>query len=209
VEQSGYLVGYARVSTEDQSLALQVDALTKAGVLPNNMFVEKVSGASKKRPQLEFAIKDLRPGDTLVVWRLDRLARSMRQLYATLDAIIARGASFRSLSENFDINQAMGRLYLAVAGAFAEFERELISERTKAGIAAVRARRKDATWGPAVYMTPERIKRVGELLNGGMSGPAVAKKMGISTASVYAHWKQSGHGRFVRKRKSAGKGQKD
>jgi DNA invertase Pin-like site-specific DNA recombinase len=150
VEQSGYLVGYARVSTEDQSLALQVDALTKAGVLPNNMFVEKVSGASKKRPQLEFAIKDLRPGDTLVVWRLDRLARSMRQLYATLDAIIARGASFRSLSENFDINQAMGRLYLAVAGAFAEFERELISERTKAGIAAVRARRKDATWGPAV-----------------------------------------------------------
>lgn len=205
----GYLVGYARVSTEDQSLDLQIDALTRAGVKPDNLHIEKVSGASKRRPALEYAIKDLREGDTLIVWRLDRLARSMRQLYSILDQIIARGASLRSLSENFDINQAMGRLYLAVAGAFAEFERELISERTRAGIAAVRARRKDATWGPAVYMTPERIKRVGELLNSGMSGPKVAKKMGISTASVYAHWKQSGHGRFVRKRKSAGKAKKD
>lgn len=203
--EPGYLVGYARVSTEDQSLDLQIDALTRAGVLPDNMHVEKISGASKHRPALEFAIKDLREGDTLVVWRLDRLARSMRQLYATLDQIIAKGASFRSLSENFDINQAMGRLYLAVAGAFAEFERELISERTRAGIAAVRARREGSSWGPKVYMTPDRIKRVGELLNGGMSGPAVARKMQISTASVYAHWKQSGHGRFVRKRKSASK----
>lgn len=207
--ESGYLVGYARVSTEDQSLALQIDALSKAGVRPDNLHVEKVSGASKRRPALDLAIKDLRSGDTLVVWRLDRLARSMRQLYATLDQIIGKGASFRSLTENFDINQAMGRLYLAVAGAFAEFERELISERTKAGIAAVRARRADSSWGPAVYMTPERIKRVGELLNGGMTGPAVAKKMGISTASVYAHWKQAGKGRFVKKRKSARKSDKD
>ena len=88
----GYLVGYARVSTEDQSLDLQTDALLAAGVKPDNLHVEKISGASAKRPELDYAIKDLRDGDTLVVWRLDRLARSMRQLYARLDAIYAKGA---------------------------------------------------------------------------------------------------------------------
>ena len=82
----------------------------------------------------------------------------------------------------------------------AEFERQIIAQRTSAGIAALRARRKDKSWGPKVYMTPDRIKRVGELLNGGMTGPKVAEKLGVSTASVYGHWKQVGKGRFVRKR---------
>jgi len=194
------LVGYARVSTEDQSLDLQTDALTAAGVKQDNLHVEKVSGASAKRPALDYAIKDLREGDTFVVWRLDRLARSMRQLYGRLDAIYAKGAYFRSLQENFDFGTVSGKLVLGVLGLVAEFERQIIAQRTSAGIAALRARRKDKSWGPKVYMTPDRIKRVGELLNGGMTGPKVAEKMGVSTASVYGHWKQVGKGRFVRKR---------
>lgn len=197
--ETGYLVGYARVSTEDQSLNLQLDALRRAGVLEDNIHVEHVSGASTKRPSLEFAIKDLRDGDTLVVWRLDRLARSMRQLYAILDRVYAKGASFRSLSEAFDFGTASGKLVLGVLGLVAEFERQIISQRTAAGIAATRARRKEGTWGPPVYMTSERIKRVGALLNSGLSGPKVAEKMGISKASVYAHWKQVGYHEWRRK----------
>lgn len=199
-QSQGYLVGYARVSTEDQSLDLQLDALRAAGVREDNLHVEKVSGANPKRPALEFAIKDLRDGDTFVVWRLDRLARSMRQLYSRLDQIYAKGARFRSLQESFDFGTVSGKLVLGVLGLVAEFERQIIAQRTAAGIAAVRARRGDgATWGPQVYMTPERIRRVGELLHGGMTGPKVAKKMGVSTASVYAHWKQIGYNKWKRK----------
>lgn len=201
-DSEGYLVGYARVSTEDQSLDVQLDALRRAGVRENNIHVEKVSGASAKRPALDYAIKDLRAGDTLVVWRLDRLARSMRQLYAALDRVYAKGASFRSLSESFDFGTASGKLVLGVLGLVAEFERQIISQRTAAGIAAVRARRKDGgTWGPKVYMTEERIKRVGELLHKGMTGPQIAEKMGISSATVYDHWKQVGHHKWKRRRK--------
>lgn len=207
--ETGYLVGYARVSTEDQSLNLQLDALRKAGVPEDSIHVEHVSGASLKRPSLEFAIKDLRSGDTLIVWRLDRLARSMRQLYAILDRVYERGASFRSISESFDFGTASGKLVLGVLGLVAEFERQIISQRTAAGIAAVRARRGEgSTWGPKVYMTPDKINRAGQLLRSGLSGPKVAKKMGISAATVYAHWKQVGHHKWARRLPSR-KPQKD
>lgn len=197
---TGVFVGYARVSTEEQSLNLQIDALRKAGVKPDNIHVDTATGATTKRDGLEFALKDLREGDTLIVWRLDRLCRNIRQLYATLDRVYAKGAAFRSLSESFDFSTISGKLVLGVLGLVAEFERQVISSRTTAGIAAVRVRRgKGQTWGPPVYMTPERIKRAGELLNSGLSGPKVAKKMGISTASVYGHWKQVGHHRWKRR----------
>ena len=200
-KKAGYLVGYARVSTDDQSLDLQTDALLAAGVLPDNLHVEKVSGASTKRQALDFAIKDLREGDTFIVWRLDRLARSMRQLYARLDQIYAKGAYFRSIQENFDFGTVSGKFILGILGLVAEFERQIISQRTAAGIAAFRARkRKDGAWGPKVFMTPDKIERVGALLNGGMSGPKVAEKMGISVASVYGFWKQAGPGKFVPKK---------
>lgn len=195
-----FLVGYARVSTEDQKLDLQVDALRRAGVRPDNLHVEKISGASLRRPALDLAIMDLREGDTFVVWRLDRLARSMRQLYARLDQIYAKGAYFRSITENFDFGTASGKLILGVLGLVAEFERQIIAQRTSAGIAALRERSKDKHWGRKLYMTPERIKKVGVLLNSGVSGPKIAKKLGVSTASVYAFWKQAGHGKYVRKR---------
>lgn len=195
----GYLVGYARVSTEDQSLDLQIDALKAAGVKDDNLHVEKVSGASAKRPALDYAIKDLREGDTFVVWRLDRLARSMRQLYARLDAIYAKGAYFRSVQENFDFGTVSGKLVLGVLGLVAEFERQIIAQRTSAGIAAVRARRKDKRWGPKVFMTPARIALVGKLLNSGMKGPDVARRLKVSTASIYGFWKHAGKGIYVRR----------
>jgi DNA invertase Pin-like site-specific DNA recombinase len=201
----GLLVGYARVSTEDQSLDLQTDALAAAGVKADNLHVEKISGANPKRPALDYAIKDLREGDIFVVWRLDRLARSMRQLYARLDAIYAKGAYFRSLQENFDFGTVSGKLVLGVLGLVAEFERQIIAQRTSAGIAALRAQRKDKSWGPKVYMTPAKIKLVGDHLNGRngrkkMKGPAIAKMLKVSTASIYGFWKQTGAGQFVRKR---------
>jgi DNA invertase Pin-like site-specific DNA recombinase len=207
--KTGFLVGYARVSTQEQNLDMQIEAMKRAGVKDDNIHTEKVSGASQRRPALDYAIQDLRPGDTFVVWRLDRLARSMRQLYAALDRIYAKGAFFRSLTEDFDFGSVSGKFVLGILGLVAEFERQLIAHRTKAAIESVRRRRKDKSWGPKVYMTPERIKRVGELLNSGMTGPAVAKKLNVSTASVYAFWKQSGKGRFVRKRKAAKKADKD
>jgi DNA invertase Pin-like site-specific DNA recombinase len=134
----GEFIGYARVSTKDQVLRLQTDALERVGCL--NIYTETISGAAKKRPQLDLAIKDLRPGDTLVVWRLDRLARSLRDLHKRLDQIVEAGALFKSLQENFDLTTAMGRLYVDIAGAFAEFERQLTIERTRAGMAALKAR---------------------------------------------------------------------
>jgi DNA invertase Pin-like site-specific DNA recombinase len=203
----GFLVGYARVSTEDQNLDLQTDALLAAGVKPDNLHVEKISGASAKRPALDLAVKDLRQGDTLVVWRLDRLARSMRQLYARLDQIYAKGSSFRSLQENFDFGTVSGKLVLGVLGLVAEFERQIIAQRTQAGIAALKARKGNGyKWGRELYMTAERVRLVGDYLNGRngkprLSGPKIAKKLGVSTASVYGYWQQSGKGKFIRKRK--------
>lgn len=205
--RTGFLVGYARVSTQDQNLEMQIEALQRAGVKDDNIHTEKVSGASQKRPSLDLAIKDLREGDTLVVWRLDRLARSMRQLYSTLDRVYAKGAFFRSLTEDFDFGTASGKFVLGILGLVAEFERQLIAHRTSAAIASVRARRKDKSWGPKVYMTPERIKLVGDYLNGRngkpkLTGPQTAKRLKVSTASIYAFWKQTGSGRFVRKKPS-------
>ena len=133
----GELIGYARVSTQDQSLSLQTDALKKAGCL--NIHEEPAtSGAKKNRPVLDMAIKDLRPGDMLVVWRLDRLSRSIKDLYERLAQIEAAGAGFKSLTEAFDFTTATGRLILGMLAIMAEFERQLTIERTKAGMAVLR-----------------------------------------------------------------------
>jgi DNA invertase Pin-like site-specific DNA recombinase len=135
----GELIGYARVSTADQVMTLQIDALKAAGCF--HIHEEPAtSGAKKVRPVLDMAIKDLRPGDTLVVWRLDRLSRSIKDLYSRLEAIEAAGAGFKSLTEAFDFTTATGRLILGMLAIMAEFERQLTIERTKAGMASLRAR---------------------------------------------------------------------
>jgi DNA invertase Pin-like site-specific DNA recombinase len=132
------LIGYARVSTYDQTLHLQQDALTKAGC--TKIFTDTASGAKTERKGLEEALNYVRNGDTLVVWRLDRLGRSLPHLIATLTSLEERGIGFKSLMENIDTTTSGGKLVFHVFGALAEFERNLIRERTTAGLLAARAR---------------------------------------------------------------------
>ena len=132
------LIGYARVSTEDQTLDLQRDALTKAGC--DRLFTDTMSGAKADRPGLAEALAFARPGDTLVVWRLDRLGRSLRHLIETVTALEQRGIGFKSLTESIDTTSPGGKLVFHIFGALAEFERDLIRERTHAGLTAARAR---------------------------------------------------------------------
>ena len=131
-------IGYARVSTTDQTLVLQRDALEQAGC--ERIFTDTASGSIADRHGLEEAISQLRPGDVLVVWRLDRLGRSLRHLIETVTALDARGIGFKSLTEQIDTTTSGGKLIFHIFGALAEFERDIIRERTQAGLAAARAR---------------------------------------------------------------------
>src|SRR3954470_13691072 len=130
------LVGYARVSTGDQNPQLQIDALSKAGC--RRIFEETASGSLRERPQLAAALDFLQPEDILVVWKLDRLARSLIQLIETIDELNGRECGFRSLTESIDTTTAGGRLIFHIFGALAEFERGIIRERTIAGLVAAR-----------------------------------------------------------------------
>ena len=135
------LVGYARVSTDDQNLSLQVDALTCHGIGKSDIFMDKLSGAKCERPGLTKCLDALQGGDILVVWRLDRLGRSMRHLITLVEDLRERGIGFRSLNEGaIDTTNASGELIFNIFSALAQFERRLIQERTKAGLAAARAR---------------------------------------------------------------------
>ncbi len=138
---SGRLLGYARVSTDDQDLSLQVDALEKHGIAKYLIFMDKLSGARSDRPGLAKCLDALQGGDILVVWRLDRLGRSMRHLISLVEDLRGRGVGFRSLNEGaIDTTSASGELIFNIVSALAQFERRLIQERTKAGLAAARAR---------------------------------------------------------------------
>jgi DNA invertase Pin-like site-specific DNA recombinase len=132
------LIGYARVSTIDQTLALQQDALEKAGC--TKIFTDTISGAKAERPGLEQALAYVRPGDTLVVWRLDRLGRSLKHLIETITTLHDRQIGFKSITENIDTTTSGGKLIFHIFGALAEFERDIIKERTQAGLNAARAR---------------------------------------------------------------------
>ncbi len=178
------LIGYARVSTPDQSLDMQTDALTRAGCLL--IFEEKKSGASSKRPQLDLAINALRPQDTLVVWRLDRFARSGVQLYDRLAKIDDAGASFKSLQENFDFSTTTGKFVLGVLGLVAEMERNLIRERTTAGMRAQAERGRHM--GRPIEFT-ETKKRMARKMLRRKKKPytraQIAKKLKISPATLF------------------------
>jgi len=139
--RSGRVVGYARVSTESQNLQLQIDALKKDGVAAKLIFTDKLSGATAERPGLDACLKELRGGDTLLVWRLDRLGRSVRHLVTLVEDLRERGVGFRSLCDGaIDTTTASGELVFNIFSSLAQFERRLIAERTKAGLAAARAR---------------------------------------------------------------------
>lgn len=135
------LIGYARVSTKEQNLDMQIAALRKAGCKDENIYQEKQSGKSRNgRTELKAMLEAVKPGDTLVVWRLDRLGRSTRDLIELIGELDSQGVGFISLNENIDTTSAQGKLIFTVFSALAEFERNIISERTKAGLDAARAR---------------------------------------------------------------------
>jgi DNA invertase Pin-like site-specific DNA recombinase len=180
LEGMGHLLGYARVSTTDQDAALQVDALNAAGCY--RVFVDTISGSLDQRPELTKLLDQLRPGDTLVVWRLDRLGRSIRHLIDQLTALQDKGIGFKSLQETIDTTSPGGRLVFHVFAALAEFERDLIKERTNAGLAAARARGR--TGGPR--LSPHQVttaRRMYEQQD--MTVEQIGQVLGVSRTTIY------------------------
>lgn len=179
------LFGYARVSTEDQELRLQVAALTEAGVEPRRIFAEKASGArGTKREALAAILKAARPGDSIIIWKLDRLGRSLEELIATMRTLDARGINLRILTGlALDTATAGGRFIFHIFGALAEFERELIRERTMAGLAAARAAGR--VGGRKRQVTPEQEAEAIQRLRAGDPVPVVAKAIGVTTSLIY------------------------
>src|SRR5918997_3827973 len=177
-------IGYARVSTGEQTLDLQLDALRKAGC--GKVYTETASGAKSERPVLDEVLSYLRKGDTLVVWRLDRLGRSLRHLIEVVAALAERGIGFKSLTEQIDTTTPGGKLVFHVFGALAEFERDLIRERTQAGLAAARARGRKG--GRPKRLSPERRKLAVQLYRERRHTVAeICRLMEISKPTLYGY----------------------
>lgn len=180
-------IGYARVSTQDQNEQLQLDALEKSGC--SKVFVDKASGVKTDRPELAKCIEQLRAGDALVVWRLDRLGRSLKHLIEVVEGLKNRGVAFSSLNEGFDTGTNGGKLIFSIFGALAEFERDLISERTRAGLAAARARGRSG--GRPKKLTAKQVVMMRSMYESNQHSVAdIAKQFGISRNAVYMYLKQ-------------------
>jgi len=178
------LVGYSRVSTADQTADLQRDALVGIGC--ERIFADTASGATTERPQLGAALDYLRGGDVLVVWRLDRLGRSLKHLVEVVTVLQERGVGFRSLHESIDTTTSTGRLTFHIFAALAEFERDLIRERTMAGLAAARARGRKGGRKPS--LTPQKVKVARRMYAERDTTVAeIASVLGVSRATVYRH----------------------
>ncbi len=180
-QRPGHLLGYARVSTTAQDPALQHDALSAAGCY--RVWTDTASGALAARPALDDVLARLGPGDVLVVWRLDRLARSLRHLLQLIDDLDSRGVGFRSLTESIDTTTATGRLVLHLFGALGEFERDLLRERTAAGLEAAAARGRRG--GRPALMTPTKLAAAQSLLVAGRTTREAAEAVGVSRATLY------------------------
>jgi DNA invertase Pin-like site-specific DNA recombinase len=177
-------IGYARVSTQDQRPALQLDALHATGCA--KVFVEQASGAQRDRPQLQAALDYARPGDTLVVWKLDRLARSLTQLIETMEGLAAREIGFRSLTEAIETTTAGGRLVFHIFASLAEFERAIIRERTRAGLDAARARGRRGGRPPALTARELTAARA-MLADPSLTVADVARQLRVAPSTLYRH----------------------
>ena len=186
------LIGYARVSTHEQILDLQLDALQKAGCNPDKTYTDKISTRKAERPRLQQALDQLREGDTFVVWRLDRLGRSLQELINLVNVIHAKGAGFQSLTEHMDTNTPGGKLVFHFFAALAEFERDIIQERTRAGLAAARARgRKGGR--PPLDRDPAKRKKI-EMAKALYADPShsiedICRTLHISRATLFRYVK--------------------
>ena len=175
------MTGYARVSTAEQDTALQTDALHKAGC--ERIFEDTVSGAKAERPGLTAALAYVREGDALVVWRLDRLGRSLPHLIEVISALEARSVAFRSITENIDTTTSGGRLIFHVFGALGQFERDLIRDRTKAGLAAAAARGRKGGRKPVINV--EKLQRAREHIANGLNVREAAARLKIGKTALY------------------------
>ncbi|MGW0910689.1 recombinase family protein [Streptomyces sp. NPDC002784] len=183
---TGHLIGYARVSTDDQEAQLQSDALTDAGC--SRIFEDKASGKNTDRPELTAVLDYLRAGDTLVVWKLDRLGRSLIDLVSIVDGLRGRGIGFKVLTgalSAVDTTSADGRLFFQIIAAMAEFERSLIKDRTKAGLEAAKAQGR--TGGRPTVITDDLLTVAKARKAKGESVSAIAKALGVSRATLYRH----------------------
>jgi DNA invertase Pin-like site-specific DNA recombinase len=174
-------IGYARLSTVEQSLTLQLDALREAGC--ERIFTEHASAGSTPRLGLQETRAYLRPGDVLVVWKLDRLGRSVKGLVDLVGALAAKGVQFQSLTDGIDTTTPHGRFFFHLMAALAQMERELIVERTKAGLEA--ARKRGRVGGRKRRMTPSKIVSAQQLLRSGMPPREVAQNLGVSVPTLY------------------------
>jgi DNA invertase Pin-like site-specific DNA recombinase len=175
------LIGYARVSTQDQTLDLQIEALTKAGC--EKIFDDKISGSRAERPGLTKTLEMLREGDTLVVWKLDRLGRSVKNLVDLVSEFHKRGVQFKSVTDAIDTGTPSGRFFFHVMASLAEMERELTVERTRAGLEI--ARRLGRKGGRKRQMTDSKIESAKKLLATGVPPRDVAENLGVSVPTLY------------------------
>lgn len=178
------LVGYARVSTHDQKTHLQIDALTAAGC--EKVFTEKASGAQRDRPALNAALEYIRAGDTLVVWKLDRLARSIKQLIETIEDLEKKGIGFKSLTENIDTTTSGGKLIFHIFASLAEFERTIIRERTRAGLDSARARGR-LGGRPRALNDKDIVAAKAMLRDPNITVEQVAERLGVAASTLYRH----------------------
>lgn len=178
------LIGYARVSTPEQDLTLQLDALREAGC--ERTFTDKASGAKANRAGLAEALSHARPGDVIVVWKLDRLGRTMKGLVDLAAELADRGIGFRSVTDGIDTAGTAGKLVFHIMAAMAEMERDLNRERTTAAL--IVARREGRVGGRKTVMTPKRLEAARKLLAGGMTVREVAPAIGVSVPTLYRHF---------------------
>lgn len=200
-----HLTGYARVSTDDRDLSLQIAALEKYGVPPRQIVREYASGGTMNRPEWQKVMRNMREGDTIVVWRLDRLGRTLRGVIETVEEMATQGVNIVSLNESVDTSTAMGKAFFQIAMVFAELERNLISERTKAGMAQRRA--EGVKFGPkhSIADNEKRLAKFRELVEGGaidvMTDDEVRQQMNaadpkappIRSPNTLRNWRANGY----------------
>src|SRR5208283_4721129 len=175
------LVGYARVSTQDQNLELQLKALKKIGC--KKLYQDQISGAKNNRPGLQLALEVLRKGDTLVVWKLDRLGRTVKGLVDLVNKLHQNGTHFKSITDNVDTSTPSGRFFFHIMASLAQMERELVAERTRAGLAAARAQGRIG--GRKRKMTKSKMESAKKLLSSGTLPKDVARNLGVSIPTLY------------------------